>query len=100
MLSRFSAVILTSFLLLLSTSSGVLVAANPATGSFTMSVQGYMVTGTLTDITGHQSGVRLLMSIDQSFSTTTGSVHIVADGVWNGEITDSIIMGSIDDVNG
>src|SRR5208337_5414978 len=99
MLSRFSAVILTSALLL-STSSGILVAANPATGSFTMSVQGYTVTGTLTDITGHQSGVRLLMSIDQSFSTTTGSVHIVADGVWNGEITDSIIMGSIDDVNG
>jgi hypothetical protein len=94
------AVILISVVLLLSTSSSVLRAATAATGSFTISVAGYTVTGTLTDVTGHQAGVKLLMSINDSLSTATGSVHIVGNGVWNGEVTGSIIMGSIDDVNG
>ena len=100
MFSRSSIAILASVVLLLSISNSALRTGNPATGSFTTSIEGYAVTGSLTDVTGHQSGVKLLMSIDQSFSTTAGSVHIVGNGVWNGEVTDSIIVGSIDNVNG
>jgi hypothetical protein len=98
MFSRSSVAILTSVVLLLSIST--LTTGNPATGNFTTSIEGYAVTGSLTDVTGHQSGVKLLMSIDQAFSTTAGSVHILGNGVWNGEVTDSIIVGSIDNVNG
>lgn len=97
---RFSAVLLTSIVLLLSTLNSALMTANPATGTLTMSVMGYTVTGALMDVTGHQSGVKLLMSIDQSFSTTSGNVHIVGNGVWNGETADSLIAGSIDNVTG
>lgn len=98
--SRFSISVLTSVVLLLSISNSALTTGNPATGSFTISIQGHAFTGALTDVTGHQSGVKLLMSVDQTFSTTTGIVHIVGNEVWNGETTDSIIVGSIDDVSG
>jgi hypothetical protein len=65
-----------------------------------MSVVSYTVTGGLTDVTGHQSHVKLLMSIDQSFSTSRGNVHIVGSGVWNGEVSGSIITGSVDNITG
>jgi hypothetical protein len=98
--SRFSKSILASVVLLLSISNSALTTGNSATGSFTISLEGYGLTGALTDVTGHQSGVKLLMSIDQTFSTTTGILHIVGNGVWNGETTDTIVAGSIDDVTG
>jgi hypothetical protein len=98
--SRFSVAILMSVVLLLSISNSALTIGNPGTGSITIFIDGYAITGALTDVTGHQSGVKLLMSIDQTLSTTSGTLHIKGDGVWNGETRDSIIVGSIDDVNG
>jgi len=97
---RFRFSLLAAVILLLSVSNSVLVTGNPAAGSFTITIEGYAVTGTLTDLTGHQSGVRLLMIINQTFSTTMGSVRIVGIGVWNGATADTTVVGSIDNVNG
>ena len=69
-------------------------------GTFTISIEGYLVSGQLMDVTGHQPGVKLLMSIDRSVSTTAGSIHIITSGVWNGAIIDSFIAGSIDNITG
>lgn len=99
MFCRISAVFLPSLIMLLFMTSSV-VTQTTATGGFTITIQGFLVTGELVDVTGHQSGVRLLMSIDQTFSVPMGTVHIVGTGVWNGATADSMIMGSIDDVNG
>jgi len=81
-------------------SNSTVTAAYAATGNFTISIEGYVVAGTLTDVTGHQSGLKLLMSIDRSVSTTSGSIHLVGSGVWNGDVKGSFILGSIDNVTG
>lgn len=100
MYSRFSIVTLASVVLLLTIPNNAVAAGSLATGSFTITIQGYVITGELFDVTGHQSGVKLLMSINQTFSIPGGTAHIVGTGVWIGATTDSIIIGSIDGVNG
>ena len=92
--------IVASVVLLLSISSSISATGNAATGSFTITIQGYSITGTLTDLTGHQSDVKLLMSIDQTISISMGTVHIVGSGIWTGTLTDTMITGSIDQVTG
>jgi len=99
MIAKFFVPILTAIVLVLSISNCVLAEISP-TGSFTISIQGYLLVGTLTDATGHQSGVRLLMSIDRSLSTTSGSLHIMSNAIWNGELEGSLIAGSIDNLTG
>jgi hypothetical protein len=98
--SKFRTSIIASIVLLLSISSSISATGNAAVGSFTITMQGYTVTGTLTDLTGHQSDVKLLMSIDQTVPTSMGTVHIAASGIWTGTTTDTMITGSIDQVTG
>ena len=98
--SNFRIHILASVVLLLSISNSILITGSSTAGSFTITIQGYSVTGTLTDVTGHQFGVKLLMSIDQTLSISLGTAHIVGSGVWNGATTDTTVAGSIDEVNG
>jgi len=100
MFSKLCMPTLTVIVIMLSMTTGAVAAANQTTGTFTISIEGYVVAGTLTDVTGHQSGVKLLMSIDRSVVTTSGSVHIVGSGIWNGEVTGSLITGSIDNITG
>jgi len=99
MFAKFFVPILTAIVLALSISNCVLAETSP-TGSFTISMQGYLFVGTLTDATGHQSGVKLLMSIDRSLSTASGSLHIISNAIWNGELAGSSIAGSIDNLTG
>jgi hypothetical protein len=98
--SKFRTSIMLSVVLLLSISSIISATGNAATGSITITIQGYSITGTLTDLTGHQSDVKLLMSIDQTIPISMGTVHIIGSGIWTGTLTDTMITGSIDQVTG
>jgi hypothetical protein len=98
--SMFRTSIMASVVLLLSISSSISATGNAASGSFTITMQGYSVTGTLSDLTGHQSDVKLLMSIDETVPISMGTVHIVGSGIWTGTTADTTITGSIDQVTG
>jgi hypothetical protein len=84
------------------TISGVaLVSGSPANGSFTFTVNGYTVTGQLTDATIEHGGtVQMLMSIDQTVSTSYGAAHITGSGVWSGETNFQNVNGAIGNLSG
>jgi hypothetical protein len=82
-------------------SGAIVVSGEPASGSFTFTVEGYAVTGDLTGATiAHGGSVEMLMSIDQSISTSYGVVHITGNGVWSGETDFQALNGAIGNVVG
>jgi hypothetical protein len=82
--------------------SGVVVVSSASgSGSFTFTVDGYTVTGELTGAAiGHGGPVQMLMSIDQTISTSYGSVQVTGNGVWVGETDFHAINGVIENVAG
>jgi hypothetical protein len=82
-------------------SGATVVSSDSTSGSFTFTVEGYTVTGDLTDATiGHGGVVQMLMSIDQTISTSYGAVHITGNGVWSGETDFQSFNGAIGNVAG
>jgi hypothetical protein len=82
--------------------SGVVVASSASgTGSFTFTVDGYTVSGDLTGAAvGHGGPVQMLMSIDQTITTSYGTVQITGAGIWSGETDFRSINGVIENVTG
>jgi len=82
--------------------SGVALAGGDSTsGSFTFTVSGYTVTGDLTAAAvAHGGAVQMLMTIDQSLSTSYGTVHITGSGVWSGETNFHDVNGVIGNLGG
>jgi hypothetical protein len=82
--------------------SGVVVVGSASgSGSFTFTVDGYTVTGDLTGAAiGHGGPVQMLMSIDQTISTSYGTVQVTGDGIWSGETDFHAINGVIENVTG
>ena len=78
-----------------------LVTSEPPSGSFVFVVDGYLITGTLSQgVIGHGGRVRMLMSIDQTISSQYGPVNIVGSGTWVGETDFHSFNGVITDVVG
>jgi hypothetical protein len=82
--------------------SGVaMVSSDSPSGSFTFVVDGYTVKGDLTGGTVDHGGlVGLVMSIDQTISTSYGTVHIIGNGIWSGQTDFQNVNGVIEDVTG
>lgn len=79
----------------------VAVSSASGSGSFTFTVDGYTVTGDLTGAAiGHGGPVQMLMSIDQTISTSYGTVQVSGGGVWIGETDFHAINGVIENVTG
>ena len=86
---------------LLFLSGVVAVSSDSGSGSFTFTVDGYVVTGVLTGAAiGHGGPVQMLMSIDQTISTSYGTVHVTGNGIWSGETDFNSINGVIENVAG
>jgi hypothetical protein len=82
-------------------SEGASVSSDASSGSFSFMVNGYNVKGDLTNAAiAHGGLVQMLMSIDQSISTSYGVVHITGSGVWSGETDYQTFNGSIGNVIG
>ena len=80
-------------------SGAIVVSSETKSGSFTFTVYGNAVTGDLTGATiAHGGSVQMLMSIDQSISTSYGVVHITGTGVWSGETDFQAFNGAIGNV--
>jgi len=90
-----------ALIIVASLSSIVVVSSDPQNGTFTFSVEGYTVTGDLTDAAiGHGGSVQMLMSIDQMITTSYGTVHITGNGAWSGETDFQTFNGVIGNVAG
>jgi hypothetical protein len=82
-------------------SAAPMVSSDATSGSFTFMVDGYRVTGELTNaVITHGGQVQMQMSIDQSYSTSYGVVHITGSGVWSGETDFQTLNGAIGNVVG
>jgi hypothetical protein len=98
---RLIAVLLVTATILLSVSGGTIVTGDGTGGTFTFTVQGYTITGTLTSgIVTHGGYVQLQMSIDQSLTTSYGTLQITGTGVWDGRTDFQTFSGTIDNVQG
>lgn len=87
--------------LLLCWSGVVAVAGDSAAGSFGFVVDGYAITGTLSQgVVGHGGQVRMQMSIDQTVSSQYGPIQIVGSGSWVGETDYHSFSGAITGVAG
>jgi hypothetical protein len=99
-----SKLISASLLLLISLfflSGVVRVSSDLGSGAFTFTVDGYAVTGDLTGASiGHDGTIQMLMSIDQTVSTSYGTVYVTGNGVWNGQTDFNTISGVIENVTG
>ena len=94
-----AAILLSIFLFSLSGTASV--NSDSQSGSFTLAVQGYTVTGYLSNAAiAHGGGVQMLMSIDQSITTSYGVVHITGSGVWSGQTDFQTFSGAIGNVAG
>ena len=99
--SRLIAAILLVLVPLVPISGLIVVSGDPANGSFTFTVNGYSVTGELTDATvEHGGAVQMLMSIDQSISTSYGVAQVTGNGVWSGETNFQEVHGAIGNLSG
>ena len=77
------------------------VGGDSTSGRFTFTVDGYTVTGDLTDArVEHGGAVQMLMSIDQTISTSYGEAHITGSGVWSGETDFQHVNGAIGNLAG
>jgi len=97
---RLIAVVLIAATILLSVSGGTIVIGDGTAGTFTFTVQGYTVTGTLTNGIVTHGNVQLQMSIDQSLTTSYGTLQITGTGVWDGRTDFQTFSGTIDNVQG
>jgi len=89
------------WILLLSLSGGTIVAGRAGIGNFEFSLNGYTLTGTLTNGTiTHDGHVAMQMSVDQTIPISDGSILVTATGVWSGTTNFAIITGSIANVKG
>lgn len=94
---RPAAVLLLGLILALSASGVVVVSGESPAGSFTFVVEGYTVTGTLSQgVISHGGRVSMVMSINEPITNQYGTVQVVGNGTWvgitnfqslNGEIT-------------
>ena len=99
--SRLAATLLLGLTLALSASGVVVVTGESPAGSFTFVVDGYTVTGSLSQgVITHGGRVSMLMSIDQSIPTQYGSVQIDGSGTWVGETDFHSFNGGITGVIG
>lgn len=99
--SRSISVTLILAIVLLSTANTALTAGDSATGTFAFTLYGYTITGDLTNgIITHEGDVQMQMSIDQTVSTSMGTVHITGNGVWNGNTNFAVLDGFIGNVKG
>jgi len=86
---------------LISMSGVAVVGGGSASGSFTFTVNGYTLTGSLTNARiEHGGAVQMLMSIDQTISTSYGEAHVTASGVWSGETNFRNVNGAIGNLAG
>ena len=77
------------------------VGGDSRSGSFSFRVDGYTVTGDLTNAAvEHGGAVQMLMSIDQTVTTSYGVVHITGNGVWSGQTNFQAVNGAIGNVAG
>ena len=99
--SKLIPVSMLALILAVSLLGAVVVSSDPQNGTFSFGVEGYTVTGDLTDaVIGHGGSVQMLMSIDQVITTSYGSVHITGSGVWSGETDFQTFNGVIGNVAG
>jgi hypothetical protein len=77
------------------------VGGGSANGSFTFTVSGYTVTGELTDAKiEHGGAVQMLMTVDQTISTSYGAANVTGSGIWSGVTDFQDVSGSIGDLGG
>ena len=89
-------------LTLLACLAGVVsVTGESAAGSFGFVIDGYLVTGTLSQgVIGHGGEVHMLMSIEQTVSSQYGPIQVVGSGTWAGETDYHSFSGAITGVAG
>jgi len=98
---RPAAVLLVLLALMFCVSGVGVVTSESAAGSFAFVVDGYAVTGVLSEgVIGHGGQVHMLMSIDETISTQYGPVDIVGSGTWVGQTDFHSFNGAITGVVG
>jgi len=99
--SKLIAASMFALILVVSLSGAVVVSSDSNNGTFTFGVEGYTVTGDLSEAAiGHGGSVQMLMSIDQMITTSYGSVHVTGSGAWSGETDFQSFNGVIGNVAG
>ena len=82
-------------------SGATLVAGDSTNGSFTFTVAGYTVSGSLSSASiAHGGAVQMVMTIDQNVPTSYGTVHVTGSGVWSGQTDFQTVSGVIGNLGG